>query len=150
MKQEMGGPKLDRIAPERKQRMLAVLGKWKDIGLADLKTGLELLASPNRPTAQVVMDTRLPEVAGVFCVYGKGIKPKAALDREDAQVLLELISRLEQAIETEVLPAVLDVAGQVLLNGHDLSHRTVADKLLGPLLKILREFDPKAGQMNLI
>jgi len=146
----MGGAKLDRIPPQRKQRMLAVLRQWKDIGFADLKEGLKLLADPNRPTAQKIQDTRAPEIAGVFCTYGKGIRPKTALDREDAEVLLELVSRLEKAMQTEVVPAAMELAGQLLLNGQDLSNKTVADKLLDPLLKILREFDGNAGQMNLL
>ncbi len=140
-----------KISSERKQKMREVLSNWERSGtpVCLLEEGLQLLTSPKRPTMSSLSTQGRYKLMGIIYTFGTGSKPRLTLTKDDAQVLLELVSELRKhARNEEALATLVDKATSVLLQGQK-NHLASTDEMGDVLRKVLQEFDPMVNQDSL-
>lgn len=139
-----------KLPEERKQGMLQLVRRWKDTGSATtiLEEGLRVLSSDKRERAYDIVERHVREIAAIACVYGKGSKPKLALSKEDARMLLELVHDINGTdTDQSTKSQMVEIAAKVLFSGERPS--TLSDARWKPLLALLGEMEPKVLQGSL-
>ncbi|MBD3210611.1 hypothetical protein GF318_04495 [Candidatus Micrarchaeota archaeon] len=150
---------LQKISPERRQKVARFLGKqvrnlkrdFPTRWASAMKEGLLLLADPKRPPAYEVARSYDDAVVRVFCDFGKGARPKAALSRDEAAFLSQLQTELERRVDgATTLGKALETASSLLLNGRCPNNGTVARDVLEPVLGVLGRLDLSVAQTRLV
>ena len=139
-----------KLSPERRSGMLQLIRRWKGTGSGTelLEEGLRVLSAKKRESASEILDNEISEISAMACVYGRGRRPKLAVSREEAALLLELVAGIngtqaDQATKREMV----GLAADVLLSGQKPS--TLADPRWKPLLDLLSGFEPGVRQSAL-
>lgn len=139
------------ISDERKGAMRQAIAEWRRSkgSTTVLIEGLRVLASPNRPTADSFMRDNDSKVVSVVCTYGKRYRSKLMLPKEDAAILLDVVTDIKAAAKTEYAARKMVVmAASILLDG-EKPPATLTDPRWEPLLRVLSSFDPMVGQAPL-
>jgi hypothetical protein len=145
----MGLSRFRTLSEERKSAMRSVIKEWKRRGAppALLEEALTALSSGKRERAFDLIGSG-SEVAGIVCTYGKGSRPKLALSKEDASLLLELVSDLRKCgASEEITSGMIGIACDVVLGGAKPSD--FSDPKWKPVFDVLSGFDPKVKQRSL-
>jgi hypothetical protein len=151
----MGGGnqyQIRRVSDARKQSMRSVIREWKRMGssVETLMEGLSLLSERDRPTAYEITVGGNTDIIGIYCTYGKGVRPKMTLDRKEARFLLEVVTTLSDKILGEdALHRAIEMAADILFSGASPPDKPVAGTLWDPVLEVLSNFDPRVQQVRL-
>ena len=140
-----------RLSAAKKAQMKEVIEGWKRAGKSTgvLEEGLRMLSAANRHSAQEVCSLDIGQDVGFICTYGKGTRPKLALDKKDAKTLLDLVARIREIGCNEDENAyMVDVAMSAALNGEKPPFM-LRGEAVEKFLKILSELDPMAIQSSL-
>lgn len=140
-----------RLSAGKKAKMRQVVDSWKRSGktVAVLQEGLRMLCEDGRQSAQEICSDEIGQDVGFICTYGKGTRPKLALDKQDAKTLYDLVTRIRDLGCNEQETAFLvDVAMATALNGKK-PPLMVRGEAVEKFLKILSELDPRAIQSSL-
>jgi hypothetical protein len=138
------------LSPGTRGQMTALVKRWKLVEAAPavLVEGLQMLAADERKTAAEIIKANPPSAA-IATTYGKGTKPKLALDKGDAQLLLEIVTSLNEiATEERPLAELLDLSMAVLVQ-QEQRPGLFSDESYAPLRRVITQFEPSAGQMAL-
>ena len=138
------------LSEKKKKEMRHVIEVWqrRQLPVSLLEEGLRILSEEKRPTANELTKED-GGVADFACVWGKWTRPKLALTKEDAMLLLELVTGIRKvAFNDELAKDMVGIASSVLLDGKRLPAR-FTDPAMEPLRGILRGFDPTVNQSAL-
>ncbi|MFN7991460.1 MAG: hypothetical protein U0R44_04860 [Candidatus Micrarchaeia archaeon] len=139
-----------RISGQRKEEVGKFVDSWKRSShpVDTLEEGLRYLTSPKRETALQLMDSDSP-IVGICCGYGKGSRPKLALSRADASLLLDIVVEIRKAGDgAELTKEMVRKAFSILLDGR-VPASAEGDPALKRLLDILGQKDPGLKQGSL-
>lgn len=138
------------LSPEKRQQMKSLLHNWKlGGGSVDLlEEGLRMLSLPKREYATSIMADEELAPLGFICTWGKGVRAKLALDKPEAELLRDLVSKLcAMEADEPVRKELMDAATSVLLNGSSLPFSD--DPKIERLRALLEEFEPSVTQGSL-
>ncbi|MEW6035061.1 MAG: hypothetical protein AB1529_00470 [Candidatus Micrarchaeota archaeon] len=138
------------LSEERKAAMSDVVSAFARSGkpFSLLVEGLRMLSAPGRESAQSMLDSQSP-IADFGVTYGKGVRCKHALSREDAAILMQLAIELrKEAGSDAAAQRMIGMAKEVLFEGKPLP-RNPSEPLSEPLCRVLTSIDPEVGQTSM-
>lgn len=141
----------NRLSPCTKQRMKSVITNWKrsDATVGVLAEGLALLADDERQSAQAMLKRNGTDAVNVATDYGKGIRAKLALEKDDARMLLEVVSEIREIEKDEdKLRHMIEMAARILLDG-EVPPNKFEDPAYEKLMEVLAQFQPTTVQRSL-
>ena len=141
----------NRLSPCTKERMKSVISGWRrsDKSVAVLAEGLALLADDERQSAAELLKRNGTEAVNVAAGYGKGIRAKLALEKEDAKMLLEVVSEIREIEKDEdKLKHMVEMAAKILLDNERPPNK-FEDAAYERLMEVLAQFHPMALQRDL-
>ncbi|MCI0559088.1 MAG: hypothetical protein MN733_11375 [Nitrososphaera sp.] len=139
------------LSEERRQPMRELVKRWKGTGspVSALEESLKLLSRDKRSSALSLIGSADRDIATITCTYGKGSRPKLALDKADARMLLVLVSEISSCNEDETMKSrMMDIAASVIIGG-EKPPSTLTDPRWKPLLDLIGSFDPTIKQGSL-
>ncbi len=141
----------NRLSPCTKERMKSVISSWKrskaTVGV--LAEGLALLAEDDRQSAAELLKNNGTEAVNVAAGYGRGSRAKLALEKDDAKILLEVVSEIREIEKDEdKLKHMVEMAAAILLDGERPPNQ-FQDKAYEKLMEVLAQFHPMALQRDL-
>lgn len=141
----------NRLSPGTKERMKSVIDSWKrskkpSVVLAE---GLALLAQDERECAASMIKRNGTPATNVATTYGKGHRAKLALEKDEARLLLEVVTDIREIEnDEEKLRHMIDMAAAILLKGEHPPN-VFKDKAYEKLLEVLSQFHPLVVQRSL-
>jgi len=85
----------------------------------------------------------------VACKYGKGQRDMLTLSKGDAAIMLEAVVSLRNEAQDETgAKKMIGLAAGVLFDGVAIP-KTITDPSWGPVLRLIREVAPSAGQSQM-
>lgn len=141
----------NRLSPCTKKRMKSVIANWKksDATAGVLAEGLALLAEDDRQSAAALLKCNGTEAVNVAAGYGKGARAKLALEKDDARMLLEVISEIREIEkDEEKLKTMIEMAARILLDG-EVPPNQFDDPSYEKLMEVLSQFQPTTVQRSL-
>ncbi len=141
----------NRLSPDTKSRMKSVIDNWKKTGKSAvvLAEGLSLLSQDDRESAASIINHNGTPAAAVAATYGKGIRAKLALEKDDAKLLLEVVSEIREIEKDETkLRNMIDMAAAILLDGGHPPN-VFSDPAYEKLMEVLVQFHPMVVQRSL-
>ncbi len=154
----MAGSSLNSLTERQKKDMRHVVTAWKRTGAETqvLEEGLWLLSSHKRPSADKISrwdrrneDEFDRDIMAIACTWGKGYRNKLTLSRQDASLLLGLVSQIRAAAGSEdAAKRMVELAAGLFFDG-ERPPRTLRDPSWEPLLQIVREVAPSLCQAAL-
>jgi len=142
--------KLNHLTARQKADMGYVAKAWARSGQTTkvLEDGLRVLASGRRPTADEIARREDPFMA-VACKYGRGQRDMLTLSKEDAAIMLDAVVSLRSAAPDEAgAKKMIGLAAGVLFDGMAIPS-TITDPSWEPVLRLIREVAPSAGQSRM-
>jgi hypothetical protein len=139
------------VSEERKQPMRDLVKRWKNTGagVSVLEESLRVLSADKRSSALSILGSDAGPIGSIVCTYGKGSRPKLALEKEDAKLLLTLVREISACNEdVSTRSRMMDIAASVILGG-EKPPSTLSDPKWKPLLDIIGSFDPSIKQGSL-
>lgn len=143
--------RFNRLSAGKKAQMKSVISIWKKVGGTSevLAEGLAMLADSNRDSAEFMINNIESRSVAVAATFGKGRRAKLALEKDDAQMLLEVVEAIRGIDCTELEhKQMIEVAASILLDGKQPTDFFV-NGAYEPLRKVLEQFDPKVSQGSL-
>jgi fructose-1-phosphate kinase PfkB-like protein len=141
----------NRLSPGTKEQMKTVIDSWKRSGKPSvvLAEGLAMLAEDGRECAANMIKRNGTPAASVAATYGKGTRAKLALEKDDARLLLEVVSEIREIEkDEEKLRHMIDMAAAILLNGEHPPN-VFNDRAYEKLMEVLSQFHPLVVQRSL-
>jgi hypothetical protein len=143
--------RISALSEERKQPMRELVKRWKDTGstVSVLEESLNTLSRDKRNSALMLIGSAERDIATITCTYGKGSRPKLALEKADARMLLVLVSEISACKEDETMKSrMMEIAASVIIGGQK-PPSTLTDPKWKPLLDLIGSFDPTIKQGSL-
>jgi hypothetical protein len=141
----------NRLSPCTKERMKSVIDNWKrsKMSVGVLAEGLALLAEDERQSAAALLKRNGTDAVNVAAGYGKGTRAKLALEKEDAKMLLEVVSEIREIEkDEEKLKHMIEMAAAILLKG-ERPPNAFRDPAYEKLMEVLAQFHPAVVQRAL-
>ena len=144
-------PHFSRLSSCTKERMKAVISTWKRLNKPAkvLAEGLALLADDKRDPAAELLRKNGTQGVNVATTYGKGLRAKLALEKDEARCLLAVISEIREIEKDEDnVKSMIDMAVNILLDGQK-PPSTFSNKSYEKLMGVLAQFEPSVVQRDL-
>jgi hypothetical protein len=136
------------LSGQRKADVRQFFDSWQRAGAKTgvLEEGLRYLSSDSREPASALLGSG-SELAGLCCTYGKGPRARLSLSKQDAAMLLDLVTAIRQAGADEQLTSrMISSAFNILIDGRIPQD---GDDALRRLMDALGARDPGLKQGSL-